>query len=92
MAKLNRRQMLQASLAVLAGAALPSSLPVSEPSPITVPSIVEPKRVGKTFALEETIMYVPKESFLIEFFAYESPGGTFNFTDTPLSELLQADI
>ena len=40
----------------------------------------DPKFVGKSFELEQTTMYVRREAYMIEFFAYESLGGAIGHT------------
>lgn len=35
----------------------------------------DPKFIGKSFLLEDTTMFVKREAFMIEFFAYETTGG-----------------
>lgn len=40
----------------------------------------DPKFIGKSFLLEDTTMYIRREAFFIEFFAYESIGATLGHT------------
>jgi hypothetical protein len=35
----------------------------------------DPKFIGKSYSLEETVLYVKRDHFMIEFFAYETIGG-----------------
>ena len=36
----------------------------------------DPRFIGKNFNLEDTTMYIKKEAFMVEFFAYQTSGGT----------------
>lgn len=36
----------------------------------------DPKFIGKSYLLEDTTMYIKREAYLLEFFAYETTGGT----------------
>lgn len=40
----------------------------------------DPKFIGKSFMLEDTTMYVKREAYMLEFFAYETAGGTIGHT------------
>jgi len=40
----------------------------------------DPKFIGKAFMLEDTTMYIKREAFLLEFFAYQTAGGTIGHT------------
>ncbi len=40
----------------------------------------DPKFIGKSFLLEDTTMYIKREAFLLEFFAYQTAGGTIGHT------------
>ena len=40
----------------------------------------DPKFIGKNFTLEDTVMYIKRDAFMLEFFAYESIGGTLGHT------------
>ncbi len=40
----------------------------------------DPKFMGKSFVLEDTTMYVKREAYMLEFFAYETTGGTISNT------------
>jgi hypothetical protein len=41
----------------------------------------DPKFLGKFYLLEDTTMYLKREAFMIEWFAYESLGGAIgNFS------------
>ena len=40
----------------------------------------DPKFIGKSFLLEDTTMYIRREAYFIEFFAYESLGATLGHT------------
>jgi len=40
----------------------------------------DPKFIGKSFLLEDTTMYIKREAYLLEFFAYETLGGTIGHT------------
>ena len=48
----------------------------------------DPKFIGKSYVLEDTTMYIRREAFMLEFFAYETMGGTIGFT----SGLARADF
>lgn len=48
----------------------------------------DPKFIGKNYVLEPTTMYVRREAFMLEFFAYNTLGGTIGFT----SGLSRADF
>lgn len=40
----------------------------------------DPKFVGKSFLLEDTTMYIKREAWMLEFFAYETIGSAFGHT------------
>ena len=40
----------------------------------------DPKFIGKHFQLEDTTMYIRREAYMLEFFAYETSGGTIGHT------------
>jgi hypothetical protein len=40
----------------------------------------DPKFIGKHYSLEETTMYIRREAYMLEFFAYETCGGTIGHT------------
>lgn len=40
----------------------------------------DPKFIGKSFVLEDTTMYIRREAYMLEFFAYETMGGTIGHT------------
>jgi hypothetical protein len=40
----------------------------------------DPKFMGKSFTLEDTTMYIRREAYFIEFFAYETIGGSLGHT------------
>lgn len=40
----------------------------------------DPKFIGKSYILEDTTMYIRREAFMLEFFAYETLGGTIGHT------------
>ena len=40
----------------------------------------DPKFIGKHYQLEDTTMYVRREAYMLEFFAYETSGGTIGHT------------
>ena len=40
----------------------------------------DPKFIGKSYLLEDTTMYIKREAFMIEFFAYETMGGALGNT------------
>lgn len=46
----------------------------------TVYHFADPKFIGKSFMLEDTTMYIRREAFFIEFFAYETLGGSIGHT------------
>ena len=48
----------------------------------------DPKFIGKSYILEDTTMYIRREAYMIEFFAYETLGGTIGHT----SGLARADF
>lgn len=48
----------------------------------------DPRFIGKSYLLEDTTMHVKREAFMIEFFAYETIGGSIGFT----SGLARADF
>ena len=48
-----------------------------------------PPIVGRSCALEETTLYVKRESYMLEFFAYETQGGVVDYTGN-LKQLAQA--
>ncbi len=47
----------------------------------------DPKFIGKSYTLEDTVMYIRREAFMIEFFAYETLGAAIGYT----SGLARAD-
>jgi len=40
----------------------------------------DPKFIGKHYQLEDTTMYIRREAYMLEFFAYETSGGTLGHT------------
>jgi hypothetical protein len=46
----------------------------------TIYMFADPKFIGKSFTLEDTTMYIKREAYLLEFFAYETAGGTIGHT------------
>ena len=54
----------------------------------TVMMTADPKFVGKHFTLEDTTMYIRREAYMLEFFAYETNGATLGHT----SGLARADF
>jgi hypothetical protein len=46
----------------------------------TIYMFADPKFIGKSFMLEDTTMYIKREAYLLEFFAYETAGGTIGHT------------
>lgn len=40
----------------------------------------DPKFIGKNYQLEDTTMYIRREAYMLEFFAYETCGGTIGHT------------
>jgi hypothetical protein len=40
----------------------------------------DPKFIGKNYLLEDTTMYIKREAYMLEFFAYETCGGTIGHT------------
>jgi hypothetical protein len=40
----------------------------------------DPKFIGKSFLLEDTTMYIKREAWMLEFFAYETIGSSFGHT------------
>ena len=46
----------------------------------TMYHFADPKFIGKSYLLEDTTMYIKREAYFIEFFAYESLGGSIGHT------------
>lgn len=46
----------------------------------TMYQFADPKFIGKSFVLEDTTMYIRREAYMLEFFAYETMGGTIGHT------------
>lgn len=46
----------------------------------TIFMFADPKFIGKSFLLEDTTMYIKREAFMLEFFAYETTGGSIGHT------------
>lgn len=46
----------------------------------TIFMFADPKFIGKHFMLEDTVMYIKKEHFMIEFFAYQTSGASIGHT------------
>jgi hypothetical protein len=42
----------------------------------------DPKFIGKSYVLEDTTMYIRREAYMIEFFAYETLGGSIGHTSS----------
>jgi hypothetical protein len=40
----------------------------------------DPKFIGKSYILEDTTMYIRREAYMLEFFAYETLGGSIGHT------------
>lgn len=46
----------------------------------TMYQFADPKFIGKSYILEDTTMYIRREAYMLEFFAYETMGGTIGHT------------
>ena len=46
----------------------------------TMYQFADPKFIGKSYVLEDTTMYMRREAYMLEFFAYETMGGTIGHT------------
>lgn len=46
----------------------------------TIFQFADPKFIGKSFLLEDTTMYIKREAYMLEFFAYETLGGSIGHT------------
>jgi hypothetical protein len=46
----------------------------------TMYHFADPKFIGKCYILEDTTMYIRREAYMLEFFAYETMGGTIAHT------------
>lgn len=46
----------------------------------TIYMFSDPKFIGKSFLLEDTTMYIKREAYMLEFFSYETMGGTIGHT------------
>lgn len=46
----------------------------------TMYDFADPKFIGKSYVLEDTTMYIRREAYMLEFFAYETMGGTIGHT------------
>jgi hypothetical protein len=46
----------------------------------TIYYFADPKFIGKAFSLVDTTMYVKREAYMLEFFAYETIGGAIGWT------------
>lgn len=46
----------------------------------TMYQFADPKFIGKSYILEDTTMYIRREAYMLEFFAYETLGGTIGHT------------
>lgn len=47
----------------------------------TIYMFADPKFIGKSYILEDTTMYIRREAYMLEFFAYETLGGSIGHTD-----------
>lgn len=54
----------------------------------TMYMFADPKFIGKSYTLEDTTMYIRREAYMLEFFAYETLGGSIGHT----SGLARADF
>jgi hypothetical protein len=54
----------------------------------TMYHFADPKFIGKSYVLEDTTMYIRREAYMLEFFAYETMGGSIGHT----SGLTRADF
>lgn len=78
---MNRRGFFRAIVAAVA-------IPVTAPLLAALPAVprrylmLQPKFIGKTYVLESTTMYVPRESYMLEFFTYAQPGAAVGATPT----------
>lgn len=54
----------------------------------TIYMFADPKFIGKSYTLEDTTMYIRREAYMLEFFAYETMGATIGHT----SGLARADF
>lgn len=46
----------------------------------TMYQFADPKFIGKSYILEDTTMYIRREAYMLEFFAYETLGGSIGHT------------
>lgn len=46
----------------------------------TMYHFADPKFIGKSYVLEDTTMYIRREAYMLEFFAYETMGGSIGHT------------
>jgi hypothetical protein len=46
----------------------------------TIYQFADPKFIGKSYLLEDTTMYIRREAYMLEFFAYETLGGAIGHT------------
>jgi len=46
----------------------------------TIYMFADPKFIGKSYILEDTTMYIRREAYMLEFFAYETCGGSIGHT------------
>ena len=46
----------------------------------TMYMFADPKFIGKSYVLEDTTMYIRREAYMLEFFAYETMGGSIGHT------------
>ena len=46
----------------------------------TIFQFADPKFIGKSYVLEDTTMYIRREAYMLEFFAYETLGGSIGHT------------
>ncbi len=42
----------------------------------TIYMFADPKFIGKSYSLEDTTMYIKRDAYMLEFFAYQTAGGT----------------
>jgi len=54
----------------------------------TMYMFADPKFIGKSYSLQDTTMYIRREAYMLEFFAYETIGGSIGHT----SGLARADF
>ena len=76
---MNRRGFLRALVGgvaalAIAPAAVPAVAAAAKTLHLPTPHLLHPRFIGRSYVLEDTTLHIPRESYQLEFFVYETRG------------------